>query len=171
LTAAVIALAPVLWSGGLRVRVLAWDLSGAGAALGFTLAVAVAVLSLRDPSHRGPAWALGAVALAIACGSLVSSGRQVLLNQDDVAAMEWLRDQTPPLAVICIEPGSPGIWIPALAGRAVNRPYLPASLTAWPVLRPETGCSHAFESRAGRPRTGGKLLFRKGNSEIVALPP
>jgi hypothetical protein len=167
----VIALVPVLSGGGLRAPGLTWDLPRLGAALGFALAVVLAAVSLRDRSRRGPAWALGAVALVVACGSLVSSGRRILLDEDDLEAMAWIREQTPPLAVICIQPGSSGIWIPALAGRAVSQPYVPSSLVARPVLNPGRGCSHAFRSRSDHPGTGGKLLFRKGDSEIVALSP
>jgi hypothetical protein len=102
---------------------------------------------------------------------LTLSGRRVLVDADDLEAMTWLRDQTPPLAVICIEPGSPGVWIPALAGRAVSRPYLPAPLAASPVPRSGKGCSYAFRHRLDPAVPGAKLLFRKGHSEILAWPP
>jgi hypothetical protein len=38
--------------------------------------------------------------------------------------LEWAARQDP-TAVLCISPDSSGIWIPAIAGRAVSAPYLP----------------------------------------------
>ncbi len=61
----------------------------------------------------------------------------------DFAAIERAAARTRPLDTICIEPADgAGLWIPALAGRAVRPPWVPL------VYRDE---ARAFVSRAASP--------------------
>ena len=53
---------------------------------------------------------------------------QVTVTSDDFEAMTWLSQHALPLDVVCIEPGGTGIWIPAVAGRAVSAPHMPLYL-------------------------------------------
>ncbi len=62
----------------------------------------------------------------------------------DLAVMSWLADGTPPLAVVCIEPGGPGIWIPAMAGRAVSVPHLPIYLQSGGGREDQAHCTVRF---------------------------
>jgi hypothetical protein len=47
------------------------------------------------------------------------------VGPDDLEAMRWIATHTRPLDVVCNDYGSPGLWVPALAGRAISAPHLP----------------------------------------------
>ena len=49
----------------------------------------------------------------------------VMVNEDDLAAMRWLEAHTKPLDVVCNDYGTAGLWVPALAGRSISAPHLP----------------------------------------------
>jgi len=82
----------------------------------------------RRGAWRGLAWG-GVVLYAVSvlgCGGwyyLVDSLRDVSITRDDLAAIQWIRQNTPPDAVIQNSYTDGGIWIPALAFRAVKHPH------------------------------------------------
>jgi hypothetical protein len=49
----------------------------------------------------------------------------VMVGRDDLAAMGWIASHTRPLDLVCNDYGSPGLWVPAIAGRAISSPHLP----------------------------------------------
>lgn len=77
---------------------------------------------------RGLAWAgMVLYAVSVLLGGawyyLVDSLRDVSVTEDDLAAICWIRDNTPPDAVIQNNYSDGGVWIPALAYRAVEHPH------------------------------------------------
>jgi len=54
-------------------------------------------------------------------------GSGALVSGDDLEAMAWIRTHTGPLDLICNEKDTPGVWIPAIAGRAVTHPEIQGS--------------------------------------------
>lgn len=55
----------------------------------------------------------------------LSAAREVMVSSDDLEAMAWIRGHTRPLDLICNEYGTPGLWVGALAARAISAPRLP----------------------------------------------
>lgn len=87
-------------------RVIGLAAASAGVAAGPCL------MTLMPRPFLGPAFPRAAVAT---------------LTAEELRAMESLATRTRLLDVICVEPGG-GIWIPAVAGRAVNAPHVPVYL-------------------------------------------
>lgn len=158
--------APLLWR-------FAWTLSAeeaaalpsaagsalpAFAALAVTLVVPILVHRCWPP--RGPLAALGLVALVgvaalAARAEWVDRARAEQPRKADYAALERVAARTRPLDTVCIEPADgTGLWIPALAGRAVSPPWVPlvyrdeaqaaATRAAAPSEGPPRPCVHVF---------------------------
>ncbi len=49
----------------------------------------------------------------------------VMVGRDDLEAMGWIAAHTRPLDLVCNDYGSAGLWVPAVAGRAISSPHLP----------------------------------------------
>jgi hypothetical protein len=49
----------------------------------------------------------------------------VMVGRDDLEAMGWIAAHTRPLDLVCNDYGSAGLWVPAIAGRAISAPHLP----------------------------------------------
>jgi len=47
------------------------------------------------------------------------------VGRDDLEAMGWIAAHTRPLDLVCNDYGSAGLWVPAVAGRAISSPHLP----------------------------------------------
>jgi hypothetical protein len=73
----------------------------------------------------------------------------------EYAAIEGIAARTRPLETVCIDPADgAGLWIPALAGRAVSPPWVPlvyrdearaaSSGAAWPSGSHAPACVHVF---------------------------
>ena len=54
-----------------------------------------------------------------------SGARNVMVGPDDLQAMAWIAAHTGPLDLVCNDYGSAGLWVPAIAGRAISAPHLP----------------------------------------------
>jgi hypothetical protein len=54
-----------------------------------------------------------------------SGARNVMVGPDDFEAMGWIAAHTRPLDLVCNDYGSAGLWVPAIAGRAISAPHLP----------------------------------------------
>jgi hypothetical protein len=169
---ALVLAAPLLWP---LARVLsageaAVALASLSAAIPAALAVAVVVplLVRRCWPPRRPLAALGLAALiTVAAWSARADWRAragaARPEGPDYAAIERVAARTRPLDVVCIEPADgAGLWIPALAGRAVSPPWV--SL----VYRDE---ARALVSRAASPGQAPPCVhvFTKG-AEVPERP-
>jgi hypothetical protein len=135
------------------------------AAVSVATAILVPVLVRRCWPPRRPLAALGLAALtAAAAWSARADWRARAAaprpEGPDFAAIEGAASRTRPLDAICIEPADgAGLWIPALAGRAVRPPWVPlvyrdearaaVSRAASPGLVPP--CVHVFTKGAEVP--------------------
>jgi hypothetical protein len=54
-----------------------------------------------------------------------SGAANVMVGRDDLEAMRWIATHTGPLDLVCNDYGSAGLWVAALAGRAISTPHLP----------------------------------------------
>ncbi len=132
-----LALICVVGQRGLRLA----SLTGLGTALR-VVAVVVLALGLAQAwgtRHRGR-WRKCAAVLLMAAGLAASfvyyrgASRRVSVTWDEVASMARLAQSSSPLCVVCAPPGGVTAWLPAVAGRAVAAPLLPA--TAAPERAP-----------------------------------
>lgn len=151
---ALVLAAPLLWRLARAVsagEAADLDLASASvipAVVAVAAAVVVPVLVRRCWPPRRPLAALGLSALVAVAGW---SGRQDWLARagapqpakPDYAAIERVAARTRPLDTICIEPADgAGLWIPALAGRAVSPPWVP--LVYRDEARGTPPCVHVF---------------------------
>jgi hypothetical protein len=83
------------------------------------------LLRAPRPLHRVALAVLVAVAAERAHRYYWSGAANVMVGRDDLEAMGWIAGHTLPLDVVCNDYGSAGLWVPALAGRAVSAPHLP----------------------------------------------
>jgi hypothetical protein len=99
----------------------------------------------------------------------------VMVGGDDLQAMRWIEAHTRPLDVVCNDYGTAGLWVPALAGRAISAPHLPPfyfdEFRAGSAGRP---CAVRYVSRrpffvAAEPRDerAGRALFASGTATIL----
>lgn len=126
-----IALAIVAGQRGLGLETL----TGIGPALR-VVAVAALALGLAHvwaTPHLGR-WRLWAPALLVVAGLAASFGyyrgasRRVSVTWDRIGSMARLAEISSPLSVVCAPPGGVAAWLPAVAGRAVSVPHLPATV-------------------------------------------
>jgi hypothetical protein len=145
--AALLAGASLRFATGIRSRVL--------------LASGVAVLVVGPALPRG-----GAALVQTPRPSLVRSAERP--TTDDRAAMDWLREDADPLAVVCASNTPVADWIPAATRRALvleGRVHpVPAGL---PALDPLYPCTLAYGS-AQRPGEG-TVLFQSGAVTLVEI--
>lgn len=157
---ALVLAAPLLWrlAQALSSSELSTALGTAastGLAMAAVAAAAAAVIPLLVRRCWPPRRALRALGLAALMAVAVWSAGQewhgrataVQPGKLEYAAIGRLAARTRPLDTICIEPtdGGAGLWIPALAGRAVSRPWVPL------VYQDE---ARAASSRAATPFEG-----------------
>jgi hypothetical protein len=97
------------------------------------LLAAALAWSRRELAARRPALLPLVTAAAVAIGVLGArsawvqvrrAGKRVMVTTDDLAAIAWLESHVPPGEPIANRLGDAGVWIPALAGRAVTRPHM-----------------------------------------------
>ena len=163
--------APLLWrlaralSAGEAAAVLASAAGAIPAAVAVATALVVPVLVGRCWPPRRSVAALGLAALtAVAAwrarADWLARAGAPRPEGPDFAAIERAAARTRPLDVICIGPADgAGLWIPALAGRAVSPPWVPlvyrdearaaVSRAASPDLVPP--CVHVFTKGAEVP--------------------
>jgi hypothetical protein len=135
------------------------------------LALAVVLAFGMDRLMRGRALAARRVALLLLAVATCESARRDALIQprlvagDDLAAMAWIRENTRPLDLICNRDRPSGLWIPALAGRAIREPWLPLLYRDDPEARPRGPCAYTYATDpsdlAGRP------VFRAGKAVVL----
>ena len=94
------------------------------------VAAAVPRLARRLWPPRGWAAVLGLAGLFLAAvGSAafdgLSRGNALRPGRAEQTAIARLATEPWSLRTVCIEPGSAGLWIPALAGRPVSQPWVP----------------------------------------------
>jgi hypothetical protein len=82
---------------------------------------------LRTPRllHRMALVVLVGIAAERAHRYYWSGAAYVMVGRDDLEAMRWIAGHTRPLDLVCNDYGSAGLWVPALAGRAISAPHLP----------------------------------------------
>ena len=121
--------------------------------------------------------ALGATAAERAHRYYWGGAANVMVGADDLAAMRWIEAHTGPLDVVCNDYGSAGLWVPALAGRAISAPHLPPfyfdEFKDGSKGRP---CAVRYVSRrpffvAAEPRDerAGGVLFTSGTATIRSV--
>ena len=99
----------------------------------------------------------------------------VMVGRDDLAAMRWIEAHTRPLDVVCNDYGTAGLWVPALAGRAISTPHLPPFY--FDEFRAGARGRHCavryvssrsfFVSPEPRDASAGRVLFREGTVTIL----
>ena len=83
------------------------------------------LLRVPRPLHRIALIVLVGVATERAHRYYWSGAANVMVGRDDLEAMAWIAAHTGPLDVVCNDYGSAGLWVPAIAGRAIGAPHLP----------------------------------------------
>ena len=99
----------------------------------------------------------------------------VMVGRDDLEAMRWIEAHTGSLDVVCNDYGSAGLWVPALAGRAISAPHLPPFyFDEFRAGSPGRPCAVRYVSRrpffvAAEPRdqSVGRVLFTSGTATIL----
>ena len=103
-------------------------LAPAAAALAASVAWGRSALAAARPKLLWPAAvvlvAMGAQGVRGAYAGLRHAGGGVMVTAGDLAALSWLELHVPPGQPVGNRFGDAGVWIPALAGRAVTRPHL-----------------------------------------------
>jgi hypothetical protein len=115
--------------GGLGPLVVFPERAVALLAIALAVGIAAAVRFLLDRRRR---WAPRAVLLIMAGIAAerahryyFAAGHQVMVTSDDLAAMAFIRGATREGDLVCNDERTSGVWIPALAGRAISVPHLP----------------------------------------------
>jgi hypothetical protein len=129
------------------------------------LALASAVAYAIDRLTRGGALAARSTLLLLALAACESARRDALVQprlvaREDLVAMAWIKENTRPLDLICNRARLPGLWIPALAGRAVREPWLPLLYRDDPEARSRGACAYTYT--AGPLNPEAQPLFRSG---------
>jgi hypothetical protein len=83
------------------------------------------LLRARRLLHRVALIVLVGIAAERAHRYYWSGATYVMVGRDDLEAMRWIAGHARPLDVVCNDYGSAGLWVPALAGRAISAPHLP----------------------------------------------
>ena len=83
------------------------------------------LLRVPRPLQRLALAVLVAIAAERAHRYYWSGATNVMVGRDDLEAMLWLAAHTRPLDLVCNDYGSAGLWVPAIAGRAISAPHLP----------------------------------------------
>lgn len=122
--------------------------------------------------HRRGAWSRGVLAALLALGAGASwsyyrsADRASRPGPDAIAALAWIRAETGPLDVVCRQ-GAAGLWVPALAGRAVRPPG-----ESWPAENQASSrrpCRYLFAG-AGEPSAAGTPAFARGGVRVLKAP-
>lgn len=132
------------------------------------------LLARRALAARLVLLVLGGVALERSNRYYLSGAANVMVSGDDLAAMEWIRDHTGPLDVICNDYRTAGLWVPALAGRAISHPQLPPFyFDEFRAGSRDRRCAYTYVSSRWflgppEPRAlAGRAVFRGGSATIV----
>lgn len=159
--------APAAAAGLLLAAALAAEARVGALALALALAQAGRAWWTAGAAERGPRAGRAAVAaLLLACGSLAlrhGPSRAVppvvepdpALDAHDLAAFRWLRENSPPSAVVCCPDRGRAAWLPALGER---RPAQPGERCALAYVREPQGLPP------------GARAFRAGPVQIVEIP-
>ena len=99
----------------------------------------------------------------------------VMVARDDLEAMAWIAAHTRPLDLVCNDYGSAGLWIPAIAGRAISAPHLPPFyFDEFQQGSKGRRCAFTYVSSrpffvapAPRDETAGRPAFRNATVTIV----
>jgi hypothetical protein len=99
----------------------------------------------------------------------------VMVGPDDLDAMRWIAAHTRPLDVVCNDYGSAGLWVAALAGRAISAPHLPPFyFDEFAAGSRERPCAYTYRSSrsffvapAPRDEAAGRAVFRSGTATIL----
>ncbi len=102
----------------------------------------------------------------------VKQGEYAAATDNDLAALDWIAENTPPDAVIETRYGDAGLWVPALAGRAVTRAHV--NVVYLDKLREQNAPSYRFigEKCVYPPchlAPGGSVLVRFGEAAVYRL--
>ncbi|HSB60837.1 MAG TPA: hypothetical protein VLI67_03915, partial [Vicinamibacteria bacterium] len=146
-------------------------------------AVAASALVAAGPAMVRRLWpprgAPGAVALlTMALGAAWSVRREWLQRAIELqpspaerAAIASLASDPRPLDTVCIEPGGAGVWIPALAGRSVSHPWVPAAYRDELAASVPVPCVHARAAAVlERDRVGGRMNGAAPDAQVPAPP-
>ena len=159
--------APAAAAGLLLAGALAAEARVGALALALALAQAGRAWWTAGAAERGPRAGRAAVAaLLLACGSLAlrhgpsravapAAEPEPALDAHDLAAFRWLRENSPPAAVVCCPDPGRAAWLPALGER---RPAQPGERCALAYVREPQGLPP------------GARAFRAGPVQIVEIP-
>lgn len=100
---------------------------------------------------------------------------QVMVGTDDLAAMAWIATHAGPLDVVCNDYGSAGLWVPAVAGRAIATPHLPpfyfdefrAGSAGRACALTYVSSRPFFSAREPRDEAAGRAVFRNATVTIL----
>jgi hypothetical protein len=123
------------------------------------------------------------VALAVMAGTAAERTHRyyaggavnVMVGEDDLAAMRWIESHTRPTDVVCNDYGTAGLWVPALAGRAISAPHLPpfyfdefrAGAQGRACAVRYLSSRSFFVAPEPRDESAARVLFRAGTATIV----
>jgi hypothetical protein len=130
------------------------------------LALAPALAFVIERLMRGRALAARLMTLLLLAVATGESARRDALVQpglvagDDLAAMAWIGENTRPLDLICNPDRPSGLWIPALAGRAIREPWLPLLYRDDPEARFRGPCAYTFGTDPSD--LAARRVFRSG---------
>lgn len=134
-------------------------------------------------------WVLALVAASVVwppVDAYLAGIGQVSVTGDDLAAIEWIAENTPADAPVANNYGDAGIWIPALAGRGVALPH--ANIVYMDEVRPwqqtieptvlMVGTKRVYEADNPWDRDAllaepevWEVLFRRGDAVVFRVPP
>jgi hypothetical protein len=130
------------------------------------LAAAVVLAFGIDRLMRGRALAARRMTLLLLAVATCECARRDALVQprlvtgDDLVAMAWIGENTRPLDLICNRDRPSGLWIPALAGRAIREPWLPLLYRDDPEARPRGPCAYTYATDPSD--LAARRVFRSG---------
>ena len=126
---------------------------------------------------------LPVVALAVLAGTAAERAHRyywggaanVMVGPDDFAAMRWIEAHTRPFDVVCNDYGTAGLWVPALAGRAISAPQLPpfyfdefrAGARGRACAVRYVSSRSFFVTPEARDESAGRVMFHAGTVTIL----
>ena len=132
---------------------------------------AIPAIAGRDSWPDLPWWLMaagGALVLAAILSDWGLRSAGDLPTADDLAAAAWLREHSGATDVVCADDEAARAWIPALAGRAVDPPRLPSSVSVPRMSPSRPVCRWAWGSAMPE---GLPAAFRSGRVSVARLPP
>ncbi len=94
------------------------------------------------------------------------------LGPDDLGAMAWIAAHARPLDVVCHEARTAAVWIPAVAGRAISAPVVPALFRDELRGAGERPCAYGYWTRGGPgepAHSSGVVVFQNATVAVTSF--